>query len=349
MKRIVWMSCAALLMGAAGSAASAQESLQTVKELYAAAAYEDALAAVNKLQSGGSRREVEQYRVFSLTALGRHEEAQKAMEAMVRADPSYSLDPAETPPRVQEAFSKVQQKLLPVVAKQMYTDARAALDRKEREDAIAQFEKLLEVIDGAGPGAASLAELRVLAEGFLDLSRALPGPVAAGAAAPALPPAPDAAKVTASNNSAPVTPSGPPAPTSAATSRQGTGANVGTGSPAATRTPAATSAAPAVARASISVAGGSALESRPFPLSQELPQWAPTDALSRRSTFSGAVTVKIGVDGRVDSAEMTKPVHPTYDQILLRTARNWRYQPAMRNGEPVESELTVEVNLRPPQ
>src|SRR5688572_5871609 len=186
MKRIVWISCAAVLIGAAGGAVtSAQDSsLQTVKELYAAAAYEDALAAVNRLQSDGPRREVEQYRLFSLTALGRHDEAQKAMEALVRADPAYALDPAETPPRVQEAFSKVQQKLLPVVTKQLYSDARGALDRKERAEAIGQFEKLLKIIDGAGPGAASMSELRVLAEGFLDLSRALPGPASAAAAPP---------------------------------------------------------------------------------------------------------------------------------------------------------------------
>src|SRR5688572_4025882 len=201
MKRIVWISCAAVLIGAAGGAVtSAQDSsLQTVKELYAAAAYEDALAAVNRLQSDGPRREVEQYRLFSLTALGRHDEAQRAMEALVRADPSYALDPAETPPRVQEAFSKVQQKLLPVVTKQLYSDARAALDRKDRAEAIAQFEKLLKVIDGAGPGTASLGELRVLADGFLDLSRALPGPT------PEAPPG-EAVKTAAATNGAPAVP-----------------------------------------------------------------------------------------------------------------------------------------------
>ena len=346
MKRIVWISCAAVLIGAAGSAVtSAQESsLQTVKELYAAAAYEDALAAVNRLQSDGPRREVEQYRLFSLTALGRHDEAQKAMEALVRADPAYALDPAETPPRVQEAFSKVQQKLLPVVTKQLYSDARGALDRKERAEAIGQFEKLLKIIDGAGPGAASMSELRVLAEGFLDLSRALPGPSPA-AAAPS-----ETAKMTASTNGAPVTTSTPPAPTPTANPRQTPGAAAGSGSSAATRTPASTPG-PSVARPSLTqtLSPEAGADTRPFPLSQGLPAWSPTDALSRRATFSGAVTVKIGSDGRVDSAEMTRPVHPTYDPILLRTARSWRYQPAMRNGQPVESELTVEVNLRPPQ
>ena len=320
MKRLVLMSCAALVLGAAAPAvATAQESVQTVKDLYAAAAYEDALAAVSRLQSDRPRREVEPYRVFSLTALGRHEEAQKAMEALVRADPLYALDPAETPPRVQEAFVKVQQRLLPVVTRQLYLDARAALDEKDRAEAVARFEKLLTIIDGAGGAAGSLGEMRVLAEGFLDLSRALP---AAGAPTPEV----DA------------TASGAPAAAPAL---------AGTSAAATPDPPARTAAVPPAATAAATVSDGS--ESRPFALSQELPSWAPTDALSRRGTFSGAVTVRIGTDGRVASAEITSPVHPTYDAILLRTARDWRYQPAMRDGKPVEAELTVEVTLRPPQ
>jgi protein TonB len=324
MKRVALMSWAALLMVSAGSAvATAQESAQKVKELYAAAAYEDALAAVSRLPADGPRREVEQYRVFSLTALGRHEEAQKAMEALVRADPSYALDPAETPPRVQEAFAKVQQRLLPAVTKQMYADARAALDRKDRGDAVSRFEKLLKIIDGAGPGAASLGDLRVLAAGFLDLSLALPDPAAASAAAVPETPAPPAPAVT------------PPA--SAAASRPATGN---------TTPPRPTGgAAPAASRGAASAPA----ETRPFALSQDLPSWLPPDTLSRRGTYSGAVLVHIGTDGRVQSAEIVRPVHPTYDTMLLRAARGWRYQPATQNGQPVASELTVEVSLRPPQ
>jgi protein TonB len=336
MQRLVLMSCAALVAGAA--VVSAQEAVKTVKDLYAAAAYEDALAAVNRLQSDGSQRELEPYRVFSLTALGRHEEAQKAMEALVRADPTYLLDPAETPPRVQEAFTKVQQRLLPTVTKQLYLDARAALDRKDRAEAVAQFEKLLKIIDGAGAASASLGELRVLADGFLDLSRALPGATATAAT-----PERDV-ETTVATTAADL----PPAP-----------ALTGSGA-AATRTPAATSASssvrtpavtpvPSATGAPAASVGSTGSESRPFALSQELPSWSPTDTLSRRSTYSGAVTVRIGTDGRVDSAEITRSVHPTYDPILLRTARNWRYQPAMRDGKPVQSELTVEVTLRPLQ
>jgi protein TonB len=322
------MSCAALLICAAGGAvATAQESVKTVKDLYAAAAYEEALAAAGRLQSDGPQREVEQYRVFSLTALGRHDEAQKAMEALVRADPSYALDPAETPPRVQEAFAKVQQRLLPAVAKQMYVDGRAALDRKDRGEAVSQFSKLLKTIEGAGPGVASLSELRILAEGFLDLSRALPAPATTSTAAVLETPA-SAAVPVPGPSVAPAASAAAPRPSAGITPSRPAGG-----------------AAPAVSRGAAAVPA----ETRPFALSQDLPAWSPPDTLSRRGTYSGAVLVRIGPDGRVDSAQIARPVHPTYDTMLLRAARGWRYQPATQNGQPVASELTVEVSLRPPQ
>lgn len=313
MKRVAVFSWTALLLcAAAGAVVRAQDPVQTVKDLYAAAAYEDALAAVTRLQSDAPQREIEQYRVFSLTALGRTAEAQKAMEAMIQADPSYALDPAETPPRVQEAFTRVQQRMLPVVTKQLYSEARASLDRKDRDEAIEQFEKLLKVIDGAGASAASMGELRVLADGFLGLSRALP--------ADAAPSTPAAAPV--ATTTAPPTVTGPPS-----------------------------SSAPPAARASGSAvrAPNTAAETRPVAISQSLPNWFPSDSLSRRSAFSGSVRVNIGVDGRVSSAEIVSSVHPTYDSMLLRAARSWLYQPAKRNDVAVESELVVEVNLRPPQ
>ena len=166
-----------LLVSGVAAAAAAQAPSRSVKELYAAAAYEDALAAAKQL-GPDAQAEEEQYRVFSLIALGRTDEALKAMEALISADPLFVLDPADTPPRVHERFHEVRQRLLPEVTSRLYLDGRAALDRKDRAGAIAHFERLLKVIDSAGPAAGSLGELRVLANGFLDLSRALAEPVA---------------------------------------------------------------------------------------------------------------------------------------------------------------------------
>jgi protein TonB len=65
---------------------------------------------------------------------------------------------------------------VPHVAKRLYVDARAALERKDRANAIAQFERLLRIIDAAGPAASAVEDLRLLASGFLDLSKALAEP-----------------------------------------------------------------------------------------------------------------------------------------------------------------------------
>ena len=315
MKRLALFS-STLLICAAGAAVG-QDSVQTVRALYAAANYEDALAAVSRLQTDKPQHEIEQYRVLSLTALGRTAEAQKAMEAMIEADPSYVLDPAETPPRVQETFRSVRQRMLPVVTKQLYTDGRAALDRKDRDAAIGKFEKLLRIIDDAGPAQESMAEMRVLADGFLGLSKALP--VATAVPAPA-----------ASASSATVTTPGPsttPVPSPAA--------------------PTTTPAAPPVSRPAATRTSAALSETRPVAISQSLPSWFPSDSLTRRSAFSGSVKVNIGTDGRVSAAEIVESVHPTYDPMLLRAARGWLYQPGKRNDVPVASELIVEVNLRP--
>jgi hypothetical protein len=46
---------------------------------------------------------------------------------------------------------------------------------------------------------------------------------------------------------------------------------------------------------------------------------------------------------------LVRGVHPLYDAALLRAARTWLYEPAKRNDVPVSADLTIEVNLRPPQ
>jgi tetratricopeptide (TPR) repeat protein len=182
--RTLMVACAAIVV-ISGSLAHGQETIQQVKALYASAAYEDALTMVTRLQAANRRPEVEQYRVFCLVALGRTAEAEKAIETVLSKDPSFVPDAEETSPRIQAMFVRIRRTLIPEIAQRRYVEAKAAFDRKEMEAARSQFESLLQLIDGnaaADDEEPMLGELRLLASGFLDLSKAMP-------AAPASPPA----------------------------------------------------------------------------------------------------------------------------------------------------------------
>jgi tetratricopeptide (TPR) repeat protein len=170
---------------ALASPAAAQDTLQHLKDLYASAAYEDALAVVTRLDTVDTDPRVDQYRVFCLVALGRSEDAKRAVEDVLKARPEYRPDAADVSPRIQELFSTVRRRIGPALVKSIYVDGKAALDRKDREGAIERFEAMLRLADDPDvkeePG---ISELRFLGAGFLDLSRAL-APKAAPA--PSLP------------------------------------------------------------------------------------------------------------------------------------------------------------------
>lgn len=182
-----------------------QDALQTIKDLYASANYEEALSAFAKLDPSIPNLEAEQYRVFCLVALGRMDDADKAVEALLMAHPEYRPDAAQASPRILALFAQVRKRIGPGLVKRTYQLAKAAMDRKDREEAVAQFEAMLRIADDADVRAeAGVAELRELGAGFLELSRAIPpknvSPEAAVPSATALP------------GSSPTSASSPPSP-----------------------------------------------------------------------------------------------------------------------------------------
>jgi TonB family protein len=188
------------------AAVIAEDSLSSARDLYAAAAYEDALAALDRLRAGGIRvdenRAVDQYRAFCLLALGKSTEAAQAIEAVVAADPAYHPSDSDVSPRVRAAFSDVRRRLLPDLAQQKYTYAKAAFDRKDYRVASENFSQLLDLFADPDLAPAAnrppLTDLRMLTAGFRELSvQALapppapappPPPVVAVAPPPAAPP-----------------------------------------------------------------------------------------------------------------------------------------------------------------
>lgn len=170
-----------------------QDSVAAARDLYASAAYEDALAVLNRLPAGRPAEEartIEQYRAFCLLALGRAAEAEQAIETVVAADPMYRPT-ADLSPRVRNAFTEVRRRVLPTIIQTRYAQAKTAYDRKEYSSAADQFGQVLVAMND--PDVAPLVErsplsdMKMLATGFKDLAinAAAPPPLPA-----APPPAP---------------------------------------------------------------------------------------------------------------------------------------------------------------
>jgi tetratricopeptide (TPR) repeat protein len=187
-----------LLFSASGL--SAQDSVASARDLYAAASYEEALAMLGRLDSerteASDRMVANQYRAFCLLALGRVSEAERAIEAVLTVDLLYRPADAFMSPRLRSAFAAVRQRIMPSIVQQEYTRARAAYDRGDYPSAVAQFDRVLKALAdpdlGAAAGNPPLVDLRTLAAGFRDLSvkAAAPppappiAPIAVAAAAP---------------------------------------------------------------------------------------------------------------------------------------------------------------------
>jgi TonB family protein len=199
---------AAIVLLASAGVARADDSLATARELYAAAAYEEALAALNRVRAAGvapaDALAVEEYRVFCLLALGRGPEAQQAIETLVLAAPLYRPS-VDMSPRVRTAFSDVRRRLLPTLITQHYAKAKASFDKGDYSAAAAGFEQVIAALNDPDVQQAAaeppLSDLRTLAAGFQELS--------AKAAAPP-PPPPQPAPAVATTPEPPV--SAPPAP-----------------------------------------------------------------------------------------------------------------------------------------
>jgi hypothetical protein len=181
----------ALLFVSTATAAAAQErdgnSISAARELYASARYDEALALLNGLRPAqnaqpSERKAIEQYRSLCLLALGRAPEAESAIAAVVTVDPFFLPTESEASPRVRTAFSDVRAKLLPGIATTMYAIAKQAYDRKEHAAAEKGFRELIAILDDPQMNG-RMADMKTLAQGFLDLA-------AVAAAPPPPPPAP---------------------------------------------------------------------------------------------------------------------------------------------------------------
>jgi tetratricopeptide (TPR) repeat protein len=172
-----------LLLVERAGALPAQDPLDPVRQLYADAQYERALTTLERLKAdpaATSSIEIDRYRVLCLMALGRTKEADAAIEAILTVNPLYRPGASDTSPAVRAAFAAVRKRMLPAIARAAYSDGREAFDRHNYVDAAAKFEQALNLVRDP-VGDANTADLRLLADGFLQLARAALGkPISGG-------------------------------------------------------------------------------------------------------------------------------------------------------------------------
>ena len=196
----------AAIVLATASAGAQDGDLSSARDLYASAAYDDALTLLNRLRSAdhpaSQSRAIEQYRAFCLLALGRSADAEQAIEAVVAAEPSFQPGEGDASPRIRSAFTSVRRRMLPSIIQQKYAVAKATFDRKEFAAAANGFTEVLTALADRDVAAEAkqppLSDLRMLAGGFQELAAKAaapppPPPAPVAAPAPPSPPPPSAA------------------------------------------------------------------------------------------------------------------------------------------------------------
>jgi TonB family protein len=290
-----WGLAVALLGAPAAVSGQVADPLVKAKALYAEAAYEEALTVLRT----GDGPEAHQYRALCFIALGRQEDAERAIESLIRSAPSYVVTDAELPPRLVNLFAQTRKRVMPDVVRELFASARADFQAKELQRAGGKFEQVLALLkDPSMAGIADAKDLQLLTTGYLDIVKNTPPP----APVPSKPAAPAAATATPAVQPKPVVPR------------------------------------PVKVEQAVTI-------------QQTIPPFQSMSNSTRTSDNEqervGAVRVVIGVDGRVTSATIERPIEPRFDAQLLAAARNWRYRPATRNGQPVESEKIVEIRVTP--
>lgn len=294
---------------------AADTPVAALRQLYMAAEYENALTALDAIDLKtlplSDQVQVEGYHAACLVALGRNADAENVMEAIVRLDPR-TLQPVDTSPKLRALFAGVRTRVLRVVIRERYAQAKSLFDGKQYDEAKAAFEDVASLL---APSASSsdtddvtMDDVRTLAGEFAELSRAAaersrpapappPEPAPAPAAAPTPPPTP---------SPAPVVPSGPRV---------------------------------------YGVADADVIP--PITISQQLQLTAGAARIAAaRAPLIVYVVALISEKGLVEQASLSRPIDPVIDEALIASAKRWQYRPAQRNGVPVKYSKTVRLDLK---
>src|SRR5215203_5768708 len=136
---ILLVAASALVSASAGAA-----DLDLARSRYEEAAYEDALKILDDVEASttSERVQVEQYRALCHIALGHTEQAERAVNALVDADPTYLPPTTIASPKVLAIVVETRRRHIPEVARRLLDSGRAAFAEKNMVLAGEQFSLL---------------------------------------------------------------------------------------------------------------------------------------------------------------------------------------------------------------
>jgi TonB family protein len=326
------------------AAVSAQDSLTAARDLYASASYDEALVMLTELRGTSAPativEQVDQYRAFCLFALGRNAEARKVAEGLISTNPLLQLDRADASPRITAMFTDVRRTLLPTLVRERYKVARTNLESNDLANAMSEFvtvKAMLEEADRLNASDQTMSDMALLVDGFLDLTRNRQAlrPESSGSSGQALRPG--------SSGS------------SGQALRPGSSGSSGQASVAAALPE---TAPPVAARADLPEAQArpenpptyditASDVSAPVVVVQNLPAIPPA-LLPFLQVGRITIMMDVVIDerGEVERVVLRNSRYPIYDQAVLRAARDWRYQPALKDGMPVKFLKTIAITLQ---
>jgi TonB family protein len=167
----------------ASIARAADEPLADAKALFAAASFDGALAALDRLDAAnGTLPEALEYKALCLLALGRSGDALKITEALVTTVPTFAPADADLSPRFVELLTETRRRMVPVIVRRLFAEARDQYRAKNPADARRTFQQVVTLAgDSVWRDTAEADDLRTLASGFLDLLEGAAAPKAAAA------------------------------------------------------------------------------------------------------------------------------------------------------------------------
>jgi len=82
------------------------------------------------------------------------------------------------------------------------------------------------------------------------------------------------------------------------------------------------------------------------PHTEPIPLYQPVPPLRVDRPTSARLFLTVGADGRVRDIDIAQAI-PGEMPRLIGSVQNWRFKPAMQNGQPVTSTFSVDINVRP--